>query len=53
MLLLEAITVALAAADRSRATTALRELNRLRGELLDAPTDVDASDGEPRSPDTP
>jgi DNA-binding MurR/RpiR family transcriptional regulator len=53
MLLLEAITVALAAADRSRATTALRELNRLRGELLDAPADVDAPDGEPRPPDTP
>jgi DNA-binding MurR/RpiR family transcriptional regulator len=52
MLLLEAITVALAAADRSRATTALRELNRLRGELLDAPADVDAPDGEARPPNT-
>ncbi len=48
VLLLEAIAVALAAAERSRATTALRELNRLRGELLGAPADVDAPDGEPR-----
>ncbi|MGH3974587.1 MAG: MurR/RpiR family transcriptional regulator, partial [Pseudonocardiaceae bacterium] len=45
LLLLEAIAVALAAAERSRATTALRELNRLRGELLGAPSDVDAPDG--------
>ncbi|MGH3928985.1 MAG: MurR/RpiR family transcriptional regulator [Pseudonocardiaceae bacterium] len=48
VLLLEAIAVALAAADRSRATTTLRELNRLRGELLGAPADVDAPDDEPR-----
>ena len=48
ILLLEAIAVALAAADRSRASTALRELNRLRGELLGAPTDVDAPDAAPR-----
>ncbi|MGH3811572.1 MAG: MurR/RpiR family transcriptional regulator [Pseudonocardiaceae bacterium] len=48
LLLLEAIAVALAAAERSRATTALRELNRLRGELLGAPADVDAPEGESR-----
>ncbi|MGH3751624.1 MAG: MurR/RpiR family transcriptional regulator [Pseudonocardiaceae bacterium] len=48
VLLLEAIAVALAAADRSRASTALRELNRLRGKLLGTPADVDAPDGEPR-----
>jgi DNA-binding MurR/RpiR family transcriptional regulator len=48
LLLLEAIAVALAATERSRATTALRELNRLRGELLGVPADVDAPDGEPR-----
>ncbi len=48
LLLLEAIVVALAAAERSRATTALRELNRLRGELLGAPADVDTPDREPR-----
>lgn len=48
VLLLEAIAVALAAAERSRASTALRELNRLRGELLGAPADVDAPDGDPR-----
>jgi DNA-binding MurR/RpiR family transcriptional regulator len=47
LLLLEAIAVALAATNRSRATTALRELNRLRGELLGAPADVDAPDAEP------
>jgi len=41
VLLLEAIAVALAATDRLRATTALRELNRLRGELLATPADVD------------
>ncbi|MGH3983250.1 MAG: MurR/RpiR family transcriptional regulator [Pseudonocardiaceae bacterium] len=47
LLLLEAIAVALAAADRARATTALSELNRLRGELLGAPADVDAPDAQP------
>jgi DNA-binding MurR/RpiR family transcriptional regulator len=46
ILLLEAIAVALAATDRLRATTALRELNRLRGELLGTPADVDL----PQSP---
>jgi DNA-binding MurR/RpiR family transcriptional regulator len=44
VLLLEAIVVALAAAQRSRATTALRELNRLRGELLGTAADVDTPD---------
>lgn len=53
VLLLEAIAVALAAADRPRATTALRELNRLRGELLGTPADVDAPDEKPHPPDTP
>jgi DNA-binding MurR/RpiR family transcriptional regulator len=53
VLLLEAIAVALAAAERSRASTALHELNRLRGELLGTPADVDAPDTEPRPPDTP
>ncbi|MGH3941852.1 MAG: MurR/RpiR family transcriptional regulator [Pseudonocardiaceae bacterium] len=53
VLLLEALTVALAAADRSRATTTLRELNRLRGELLGAPADVDTPDDDPQSPSTP
>ncbi|MGH3934898.1 MAG: MurR/RpiR family transcriptional regulator [Pseudonocardiaceae bacterium] len=48
LLLLEAIAVALAATERSRATTALRELNRLRGELLGAPADVDTPDEDPR-----
>ncbi|MGH3902123.1 MAG: MurR/RpiR family transcriptional regulator [Pseudonocardiaceae bacterium] len=52
VLLLEALAVALAAAEPSRATTALRELNRLRGELLGAPADVDAPDGEHRTQDT-
>lgn len=44
LLLVEALAVALAAADRPRATTALRELNRLRSALLDAPADVDVPD---------
>jgi DNA-binding MurR/RpiR family transcriptional regulator len=47
LLLLEAIAVALAATERARATTALSELNRLRGELLGAPADVDMSDAQP------
>ncbi len=42
VLLLDALAVALAAADRPRATTALRELNRLRAALLGSPADVDA-----------
>lgn len=41
VLLLEALIVALAAADPARATTALTELNRLRGHLLGTPADVD------------
>lgn len=44
LLLVEALAVALAAADRPRATAALRELNRLRSALLDAPADVDVPD---------
>lgn len=44
VLLLDALVVALAAADRARATTALRELNRLRATLLGTPTDVDTPD---------
>lgn len=44
LLVVEALAVALAAADRPRATTALRELNRLRSALLDAPADVDVPD---------
>ncbi|HKR50893.1 MAG TPA: MurR/RpiR family transcriptional regulator [Pseudonocardiaceae bacterium] len=44
VLLLEAITVALAAAGRARASTALCELNRLRSQLLGTPADVDAPD---------
>ncbi len=40
VLLIDALTVALAAADRPRATSALHELDRLREALL-APTDVD------------
>ena len=47
LLLLEAIAVALAATERARATTALSELNRLRGELLGAPADVDMPDAQP------
>nr|MDQ3764019.1 MurR/RpiR family transcriptional regulator [Actinomycetota bacterium] len=42
VLLFDALAVALAAADRPRATTALRELNRLRAALLGSPADVDA-----------
>lgn len=41
VLLLDALVVALAAANRPRATTALRELNRLRAALLGTPADVD------------
>lgn len=41
VLLIEALIVALAAADPSRATTALTELNRLRGRLVETPADVD------------
>ncbi len=41
VLLLEALVVALAATDRRRATTALSELNRLRGQLQAIPADVD------------
>ncbi len=48
LLLLEATAVALAANGRARATTALSELNRLRGELLGAPADVDTADADPR-----
>ncbi|MGH3911578.1 MAG: MurR/RpiR family transcriptional regulator [Pseudonocardiaceae bacterium] len=44
VLLLDALVVALAATDRSRATSALRELNRIRAALLGAPTDVDTPD---------
>lgn len=44
VLLLEALVVALAAADRPRATSALRELNRLRAELLGSHADVDTPD---------
>ncbi|MGH3697307.1 MAG: hypothetical protein ACRDRX_25535 [Pseudonocardiaceae bacterium] len=36
--------IALAAANRPRATTALRELTRLRAALLPSPTDTDTSD---------
>ncbi|MGH3565645.1 MAG: MurR/RpiR family transcriptional regulator [Pseudonocardia sp.] len=42
VLLLDALAVALAAADRPRATSALRELNRLRAALVGSPADVDA-----------
>ncbi|MGH3872900.1 MAG: MurR/RpiR family transcriptional regulator [Pseudonocardiaceae bacterium] len=48
VVLLEAITVALAAAEPSLAGAALRELNRVRGELLGAVADVDTPD-QPRS----
>ena len=48
LLLREATAVALAANGRARATTALSELNRLRGELLGAPADVDTADADPR-----
>lgn len=41
VLLLDALAVALAAADRTRATAALRELNRLRAALLGGPAEVD------------
>lgn len=41
VLLLDALVLALAATDRSRATAALRELNRLRAELIGRPADVD------------
>ncbi|MGI9004160.1 MAG: MurR/RpiR family transcriptional regulator [Pseudonocardia sp.] len=41
VLLLDALAVALAAADRPRATSALRELNRLRTALVGSPADVD------------
>ncbi len=41
VLLLEALGVALAAADRPRAGSALRELNRLRAALLGEPASVD------------
>jgi len=41
VLVLEALIVALAAADPSRATAALTELNRLRGQLLGTPADID------------
>jgi DNA-binding MurR/RpiR family transcriptional regulator len=44
VLLVEALVVALAAADRPRATRALRELNRLRAALLGVRADVDAPD---------
>ncbi|MGH4023568.1 MAG: MurR/RpiR family transcriptional regulator [Pseudonocardiaceae bacterium] len=44
VLLLDALVIALAATDRPRATTALRELNRLRAALLGTPTDVDSPD---------
>src|ERR687893_681256 len=47
LLLLEAIAVALAATGRARATTALSELNRLRGELLGGPAGVDTPDAQP------
>ncbi|HEX2263240.1 MAG TPA: MurR/RpiR family transcriptional regulator [Pseudonocardiaceae bacterium] len=48
LLLLEATAVALAATGPARATTALSELNRLRGELLGVPADVDTPDADPR-----
>ncbi len=41
VLLLDALAIALAAADRPRASTALRELNRLRAALTSSPPDVD------------
>lgn len=41
VLLIDALAVALAATDRPRATSALRELNRLRAALLDAPANVE------------
>jgi len=41
LLLLDALVLALAAADRPRATTALRELNQLRAALLGGRADVD------------
>jgi DNA-binding MurR/RpiR family transcriptional regulator len=44
ILLLDALVIALAATDRPRATTALRELNRLRAALLGRPADVDTPD---------
>ena len=44
VLLIEALVIALAATDRPRATSALRELNRLRAALLGTPTDVDTPD---------
>lgn len=44
VLLIDALVLGLAAADRARATEALRELNQLRAKLLDATADVD----EPR-----
>jgi DNA-binding MurR/RpiR family transcriptional regulator len=44
VLLFDALAIALAAADRSRATIALRELNRLRAALLSSLTDTDTSD---------
>lgn len=44
LLLVEALVVALAAADRPRASAALQELNRVRAALLDTPVDVDVPD---------
>lgn len=41
VLLFDALAIALAAADRTRATTALLELTRLRAALLAAPPDAD------------